>query len=418
MGLLAVAAIFMGARLLPDVGVVQKPLGKEQVGEMPAAQEARRSPEPVVAVTDRLANLRVAGVIEATLPDLSEPVFSGDHHPSREDGWDVDRKWTIDFEIDRSLVYQRGYPRKGPGGEAQYFGLILGPRRPPIELGRLDLPLEGPASITFRSHILESTLDGSTFVLASSPDGVAATSRVFFGKGLHARIFRPLLPGDQLVQDGGVSREGRLRLGRLPLVPVPRLGVVRVEPREDVGELELYVAPYGLTDELLGQFGRPTPGGLRVMTSNGGQVEAFSFANDTKWSALLKAKGGALLASVEADRGTDLVIEYSAPQGLVLSVDLSRTPDARRVIVVPASAASPMFLEDAAYEARVQSALRTAAIPLPRFRGPQSRYKTGLLEIEDGAVRVEVWTRKGGAAWQRKVTHSTTVAGNVVEVFL
>ncbi|MGK0484052.1 MAG: hypothetical protein ACJAQ3_004041, partial [Planctomycetota bacterium] len=38
MGLLAVAAIFMGARLLPDVGVVQKPLGKEQVGEMPAAQ--------------------------------------------------------------------------------------------------------------------------------------------------------------------------------------------------------------------------------------------------------------------------------------------------------------------------------------------------------------------------------------------
>ncbi|QDV10067.1 hypothetical protein Poly30_56290 [Planctomycetes bacterium Poly30] len=383
------------------------------------APEAAEGPSPVVprAVTEEIAlapsvnmSLARADVGLTSRVQMVGPVPVDE--PSAAEEMEQ-QQWTIEFHLDHSLVYQRGYPRGKSGAQAQYFGALFFHGMPVVELGRLLLPLEGTASVSFTHASFEGILDGTTLLLSSTPDGIDSEGRVYLGQGLHSRVARTLRPGDR-----SNPPVRKIELGRLLVQPVPGLGLLRVAPREDAAEFDVLVSPYGSQQELLGQFGRPSPGGLSQMTSNGGEVEAYSFARGASWSVLLRSRGGELLASAEAQRGADIEIEFHRPQGLRITVDLERTPDARRILIVTSDTAAAAVLGNSDYELRLRAAVRTAAIPLPRFRGPRPLFTTGLLNLEDGHFRVEVWGRKGEEHWQRHGASDSSVAGDIVEVFL
>ncbi len=325
--------------------------------------------------------------------------------------------WILTFDIDRQDLIARGYElRSQPDVEpvkSAYYAALFEPSSPRMDLGRVLLPEVGMAQLTVKHLDLAPLIEHGSLMLSTTPDGVGRTDFVYFGRGLEGNAVKLL--GQGTAQD---EAPRTLNLGRIRLRPVPRLGVVRVDPWGESKALEIYVSGRGLSKSPLGQFGRPTPGRLWRFTPDGGELHAFSFSPASEWSVLLKEEGGDLLGSDEASHGEDIHFEYEPPTGVTLSIDLDVHPSARRILLVSDRTAEVLSLEGRAYEARVAAALRTVAIPLPRFRTGNARFTTGLLEVDDGRMRVEVWGRAESGSWERLVARTVSVAGDAVELFL
>lgn len=329
------------------------------------------------------------------------------------------REWTLQFRVDRKkLRPSNSYLVGTHRASDSYFVAVFLENGGTVEFGRMDLARGELASLTFEHTDFSTLIKGASIVLATCPQGVGGAPDVFFD-GQHARV------GMALDDALHVDIEARtVLLGELALEPIPHLGTLRVDPRDDDVAFRAFVSSSPLERRLLGQFGRPTPGRLRAIPSGGATVEAYSFAPGARWSVLFKAGAGDLIASAEEARGEEITIEYERPQGVSMIIDMESYGSAARAVIVSRDVPMMGVLTTDEYNARVQDALATRAIPLPRFRvdgAPFTAHATGL---QDGPLRVELWARSESVeagsqesySWKLIGSQVARVAGDLVEV--
>ena len=326
----------------------------------------------------------------------------------------VPLEWTFQFSIDRSRL--RPSTERHASllrQESSYHVTIFLASGKSIEFGRNELPASSPVQVSFKHSNFGPLLRGASFVVATCPQGVGETADVFFS-GEHGRS------GTLVSNALSMDLEARIiDFGQQVLEPVPYLGKVMMHAREGQQVFSAFISSKPLEHRLIGQFGRRIPGRLKSFSSAGGEVEAYSFGPGEKWSVLLQSAKGDFVSSHEVLRGADIEIGYERPQGVSVSVDLQRFPDASRLLFVPATDPLDEALTKGAFEARVQGALSTNAIPIPRFRRAGAPFTTGVTSVEDGSVRIELWSRRSTgipADWQLLHSRSVTVAGDVVEL--
>ncbi len=331
----------------------------------------------------------------------------------------VPQEWTLQFRVDRKQLRPPNSYRVGTHRASDaYFAAVFLATGGTVEFGRMDLARGELASLTFERTDFAALIKGASLVLATCPQGVGGAPDVFFD-GQHARV------GMALDDALHVDLEARtVLLGELALEPIPHLGTLRVDPREDGVAFQAFVSSSPLERRLLGQFGRPTPGRLRAIPSGGATVEAYSFAPGTRWSVLLKADAGDLIESAEEARGEEITIEYERPQGVSLVIDLASYGSAARAVIVSRDVPIEGVLTADEYSVRVQDALATQAIPLPRFRVEGAPFTAEVTGLQDGPLRVELWARsesmEAGSPdsyrWKLLGKRAARVAGDLVEV--
>ena len=323
--------------------------------------------------------------------------------------------WTFQFSIDRSaLPPLPSHFTSANGGALPYYAALFLGTGGSIEFSRNELPASEPVSLTTRHTELAPLLDGASFVLATSPDGLGSAPAVYFERR-HGRA------GIHLADAVAIDTGARIvDLGCLVLEPAAYLGTLRVNPREDGDEFLAYVSSKPLESGPLARFGRPLPGRLKSFSSDGGEVQAYSFGLGTRWSVLFKHEDGDLLERVEAGRGEAITIEWDWPQGVSVTIDLERYGSASRVVLVRRDVPSAARLRDAEYAARLEAAIVTGTIPIPRFRTGTEPFNAEFKGLEDGPLRVELWGRSGAEGdlleWELLHSQDASVAGDVAQV--
>lgn len=383
---------------------------------------ADHSPSPALAIgigeesakAETADAAQLVGVDDSVVNDERVQVAVVADEPNQASDAAIPVEWTLRFGIDRSRL---GQPVVHIADASQrrnaYHAAIFLASGKTIEFNRNELAESGQVELSFQHPDFAPLLEGASFVLATCPQGVGMAPHVFF-EGGHGRS------GVLLKDAPSIDAEARtIGLGEQRLEPVPYLGTVTMEARDDGDSFSAFISSKALGASLLGQFGRPLPGRLRTIPSTGGKVEAYSFGPGPRWSVLLKTPEGDLVGRQEAERGVDITFQQERPSGVAVTVDLQHYADASRVLFVSGDVPLAQTLDEVSYDARLSGALSSNAIPIPKYRSADSQFTTGVTTLDDGRVRVEIWSRRAvgdTAEWKLLHSQSATVAGDVTEL--